>query len=590
MQWMSVRRRVRTFEGDVPGIMRDSSERNLFRMPWLWPAVLVTVFRFFHAIDPTYDAGIQLQAARNLLAGHGLSTYAQMGADLANGQGLVTLTYFPSGYSLSAAALMAMGLSVATAVKLLAAAATVLGWWGWSRLARPFFKDGMTRSSLWKATAIAIAAITPVLFTPRWGGTDIFLWAIVPWAIVFAVEASHDHAPQAWRLDWLTGTLCGFAVLMRYASLFLVVYIACLMLWQSWLRKRMLIRRWLVFGIGLLPAFVLQAYVNYVLSNAVVTPGGLFDSQQHGLLSRLWVGVRFLDTANTFWNFWIPGIVARWLLPAGPGALMWRLGITLVAFISFLAVLETYRIDIKAVARDSRTAALGLFLALPLTLVGCTMLSTAIFVADPRYYWSIVPLSVFVAYSIATRVDTPPRRIAINVLNRVCAVYLAAYLAMSLVYAVSLVLPGRIGESSRSRLIGTDTLPWPSMAVTYEFSAARQLVMQRLKEHPGTLLLTSRAGAFYWDPAVDGSRLYDLDCGNLEPLSLYISGPARVLIHSFDDGQPQELWYYASTGRHQRSNCFERLPDVHLLQRFPAEGFKVLEASVAEGQRISLRP
>jgi hypothetical protein len=559
-------------------------------MLWLCSAVPVTVFRFFHAIDPTYDAGIQLQAARNLLAGHGLSIYAQMGADLANGQGLVTLTYFPSGYSLSAAALMAMGLSVATAVKLLAAAATVLGWWGWSRLARPFFTEGMRRSSLWKAAAIAIAVFTPVLFTPRWGGTDIFLWAIVPWVIVFVVEAAHDHARHEWRLNWLTGTLCGFAVLMRYASLFLVVYVACLMLWQSWLRKRSLIRRWLVFGIGLLPAFVLQAYVNYVLSNAVVTPGGLFDGQQHDVLSRFWVGVRFLDTANTFWNFWIPGVVTRLLLPEDPGALPWRLGITSLAFISLLAALETYRIDIKAIARDSRTAALGLFVALPLTLVGCTMLSTAIFVADPRYYWSMVPLSIFVAYSVASRVDIPPRRIAINVLNGICALYLASYVAMSLVYAGSLLLPGRVGDASRSRLMGTDPLPWPSMAVTYEFSPARQLVMQRLKEHPGTLLLTSRAGAFYWDPAVDGSRLYDLNCGNLAPQSLYISGPARVVIHSFDDGQPQELWYYSSTGRHQRSNCFERLPDVHLLQRFSAEGFKVLEASVAEGQRIILRP
>ncbi len=570
--------------------MRDSSEGNLLRTLWLCSALLVTLLRFFHAIDPTRDGGIQLQAALNLLAGHGLSTYEQVGPDLADGQGFVTLTYFPSGYSLSAAALMALGLSVAASVKLLAAVATVFGWWGWSRLARPFFNEGMTRSAFWKSAAIAIAVFTPVFFSPQWGGTDIFLWAIVPWVIVFTVEASHDHAPTGWRLDWLAGALCGLAVLMRYASLFLVVYVVCLILWQSWLQKRVLIRRWAVFGIGLLPALMLQAYVNYVLSNSVVTPGGLFAGQEQGALSRLWVGVRFLPTANTFWNFWIPGVVGRRLFPDGPGALYWRLGITSVAFISWLVALETYRIDIKAVARDSRTAALGLLMALPLTLVGCTMLSGAIFVADPRYYWSVVPLSVFVAYSVASRVNIPPQRIAIRALNRICALYLAAYVAISLVYAVSLFLPGRIGESPRSRLIGTDLLPWPSMAVTYEFSPARQLVMQRLKEHPGTLLLTSRAGAFFWDPAVDASRLYDLNCGYLKPPSLYISGPARVLIHSFDAGQAQELWFYGGNRRDQHSVCFERLQDIHLLQRFPAEGFKVLEARVADGQRIMLRP
>jgi hypothetical protein len=63
-----------------------------------------------------------------------------------------------------------------------------------------------------------------------------------------------------------------------------------------------------------------------------------------------------------------------------------------------------------------------------------------------------------------------------------------------------------------------------------------------------------------------------------------------VLIHSFDAGQAQELWFYGGNRRDQHSVCFERLQDIHLLQRFPAEGFKVLEARVADGQRIMLRP
>ena len=62
------------------------------------------------------------------------------------------------------------------------------------------------------------------------------------------------------------------------------------------------------------------------------------------------------------------------------------------------------------------------------------------------------------------------------------------------------------------------------MGVTHEFSAARRLVMQLLAERPDTLLLTGRAGAFFWDPLVDGSRLYDLNCEALQPA--YIDGPA----------------------------------------------------------------
>jgi hypothetical protein len=568
--------------------MKKASNDQLLLMLTLSSAVLVTALRFFHAIDPTYDAGIQLRAGLNLLAGDGLSTYQQLLPDFANGRSLVTLTYFPAGYSLASAALIALGLSVGTTVKVLGGTAGLLGWWGWCRLARPFFNEGMTRGSSWRWAAMAIAIFTPAFFTPRWGGTDIFLWAVVPWVIVATVDASRDDAPNAWRLDWLAGALCGVAVLMRYASLFLVVYAACLILWQSRLQGRILMRRWTVFGIGLLPALLLQAYVNYVLSNAVATPGGLLSGNEESVLSRLWVGVRFLHTANTFWTFWIPDVLARRMVPGGIVAL--RLGITSVAFVALLMAFATYRIDIKAVARDSRTAALGLFLAVPLTLLGCTMLSSVNFVAEPRYYWPIVPLSVFVAYSVASRVNIPPGRVGVRTLQRSCTLYLIGFVAMSLVYTACLFLPAGIAESPRSRLMGSELHPWPSMAVTYEFSPARRLVMRRLKEYPGTLLLTSNGAQFFWDPAVDGSRTHELNCAALRPASVYVTAPARILIHSFDEGQERELWYYAGNGRHRRAECFERFQDVELLQRFPAEGFKILEARVAGDQRIELKP
>jgi hypothetical protein len=71
-----------------------------------------------------------------------------------------------------------------------------------------------------------------------------------------------------------------------------------------------------------------------------------------------------------------------------------------------------------------------------------------------------------------------------------------------------------------------------------------------------------------------------------------LSGPARIVILTFDDGGPQELWDYAgdATGRgwHQRVDCFDRLLDLHLLQRFPEEGVKVLETRVPADRRIML--
>ena len=126
------------------------------------------------------------------------------------------------------------------------------------------------------------------------------------------------------------------------------------------------------------------------------------------------------------------------------------------------------------------------------------------------------------------------------------------------------------------------------MSISYELSPARQFVMEKLRQHPGSLLLTSRSAEFVWDPKVDNSRLHFAACYTL--LAKSVSGPATVIIHSFDIGQPQELWSYIGTpyaGRHQREECYDRLPS-RVLHRFPAEGIKVLQVDVPPGERIRL--
>ena len=73
----------------------------------------------------------------------------------------------------------------------------------------------------------------------------------------------------------------------------------------------------------------------------------------------------------------------------------------------------------------------------------------------------------------------------------------------------------------------------------------------------------------------------------------FSDGTAGLVILTFDQGQPLELWFYSGNDRGgtvRRAHCFERLPDLHLLQRFPEEGLKVLEAHVATGQRVVLKP
>lgn len=562
-----------------------------FCVLWLCAAALVTVLRFFHAVAPGHDLGFQLQAAQNLLAGNGLSFYDHRGPDLSESAGLFTLTGFTSGYSLLAAALFSLGFGVGLVIKVVGSTATLLGWWGWGKLAGPFFSEGLKRGVGWKSAAYAIAAFTPLLFTPGWGGTDILLWAAVPWVTLCLVRASDENV-RAGRFDGLAGVLCGLALLMRYASVFLAVYAACVILWQSRLRVSVLTRRWAVFGLGLLPALTLQIYINYFLSSSGATPGGLmFNIAPGAVVGRLWHGMSLLHTANYAWSFWVPGVAVTVLFPEAGGAVSWQLGIALVSFILLALAVKTYGNRLATSSRDPRVLASGLFVALPFTLLMCMMFGSYDYVGDQRYYMPIVPLSVFVAYSIASVIDFPKRRSVTRFLQASCALYLIGYVAMTLVYAIFLVTPSRLGNTQREKLMGTELHRWPSMAITYELSPARRFVMQRLKEEPDSLLLTSRTGVFHWDPAVDRSRLSDLGCNRLRANQL--SGPVNILIYTFDVGAPRELSYYTGngiTGRLSHADCFERLPYLNVLRRFPEEGIKVLESRVGAGQRVILKP
>ena len=192
---------------------------------WLGSAATVTIARFFHVAEPGYDLGIQLQAAENLLAGRGLSQILHLGKDLTDPATAVTMTHFPAGYSLVAACLLALHLDVGMVVRITGAAATLLGWWGWGVLSQVFLRDGMTRDWMWKWAAFAIAFGTPLLFTPGWGGTDVLLWACVPWVILLLGKAG---AAGERSLVYYTaiGAICGLALQTRYAGLFLAVYSA----------------------------------------------------------------------------------------------------------------------------------------------------------------------------------------------------------------------------------------------------------------------------------------------------------------------------------------------------------------------------
>jgi hypothetical protein len=559
---------------------------------WLIPASFVVVFRFFNGADIGYDLTVQLQAAQNLVAGHGLSIYSLGGEpNLAAPNRLVPLTYFPAGYSLFAVLPTALGCTAAITVKLLAAAGTLLGWWGWSRLAYLFMRDGVERAARWRYVAVVIAIATPLLFTPPWTSTDIFLWVAIPWVLQFVVRAADPNEQHRAWFDLIAGALAGFAVLMRYQSLLLAGYAALLIVCQSGMQLKVLARRAITFATGFVPLVSAQIYNNYFRSFASavpVTPGGLNLGHSTSTLGpALGDGFLNLTSANFPLIWWLPERVVKFLTQSGeqaPCLLVFTLAGFALMPIVFAAKLGHH--SITAAARDLRTAAIGLFIAFPLFLWACALGGT-FYVGVWRYYLPLLPLAVLMAYAFAIPAATADRAIARWTRFGTIG-YLAAYVGLAIAGVALLVIPGSPGDGRRARLLGTVGFDYRfSLRPGYEFSPARNYILDLLKQQPDTILVTNRPEWFYADPKIDRSRLHRLE----RMKARYVTGPAHILILATDPFPVADtaLYWFTSFGTPRPVSYFASVPDLHLLRRFPEEHMKVLEAEIPAGAQFEIK-
>ncbi len=554
---------------------------------WLGSAAIVALVRVLHATDLGFDLTSQIEAAENLLHGKGLATYSHEGiADLATPGKLVTLTYFPAGFSLYAAALLALGSNLAIMLKLYGVATTLLGWWGWGRLAYAFMGEGMKRSRFWRWLAYAIAFSCPLLFTPPWHGTDIFLWAALPWVIEWVTRAS--DTPGGARFDFLAGAACGLCVLMRYAAVYLALYTAFLILLQSGFHLRTLARRAGAFAAGLLPLLAIQVYLNFFVAVLPATPGGLFKEEHSIGLSPFLLALEYLPAANFPLVWWMPRAVVNFLTrPAAEAP--WLSPLALAGFVLLPALLARKLgvRDFTAAARDRRIAALGSIFAIPLFLCVCAAVSDRVYVGVERYYLPALPLALFAAYALTMKGSEWKNKIQ-GALRIASLGYLAAYVFIAGSGIALLLLPGERGVGKRAQLLGTPAPHhWSPLKLTYDFLPSRKYILALLKNDPTTVMVTNRPNQFYADPTVDWSRLHRLY--RFGPR--YVSGPAKILIVAEDPFETPlgVLYRYTSEGTLRRMDAFENFPGLHLLKRFPEENVKVVEARVPAGTRISLK-
>ncbi len=568
----------------VPGAGAQDVTEQKFLLPWLSAAAVITIVRLLHATGVD-DITIQIQAAQNLLEGKGLVIYWRAAEDLSKPLALHGMTHYSAGYSFFAAAMMAVGVAPAAFGKIWGSVATLAGWWGWGRLAFLYMGRPDRTSRFWLSVSLWIAAASPVLFTSPWGGTDIALWAAVPWVLMFLTRAPDEAAQLDVKRDALAGLLIGVCVLARYASLFLVPYAVLVILAQSRLRGRLAAKRLAAFGSGLLPGVAIQGYV--ILSTfSGAAPGGVsLDGARLGAIgARAWETLPMLAAANAGVFFWLPGTVRFWAATGYELPALLVAGIVLVWIP--VALVTATRQPVTSWNYDLRVVAAGLLILLPVFLWTCMLFGTYGYVVDRRYYEPLRPLAVCIAYCLATMdsADAPRRLTAIAWSSRA---YLLVFVVMTAVEIGAAFVPTAQGLVWRRIVLGAEPRPWPSLRLTYEFSEARRFVLEQMRNDPAAVLITPREAWFYAEPTIDRSRIMRSEVCADSPQSTHISGPVRFLILEADQAtDPQRVQW--PDGDFPGHECWPQLPAVELVRRFPDERLRVLQVNIRVGVRIPI--
>jgi hypothetical protein len=553
---------------------------------WLTSAALVSAIRLLHAGSLNYDATIQIQAAQNLLAGKGLTVYWLASENLAEPLALEGLTHFSAGFSLYAAALMALGLTPAVFVKIWGFVLTMAGWLGFGRLAFAYIGDGGRQGRIWKFVALWIAFVCPLLFTSRWGGTDIVLWAATPWILMLVTRAPADAAQLELPRDVLAGLLLGLCILARYASVFLAAYVLAIVAVQCGRRLWVAAQRFAALGGGLLPGLAVQTYITFWMFGRS-TPGGisLGADRLAEAGARLSSTLPTLGAANESVFFWLPATLRFW---SGEGTGLPAListGVILVLLPA--ALILTSRARVSPWWYDVRVVSAGLLVALPLFLWTCGLVGTYNYIADRRYYEPLRPMAVLVAYVLATTYTASRLSLVTSAVRWMGGAFLALFILLTAAELGAAVLPIDQGGVWRRAVLGADPRPWPSFGLTHESSAARDFVLDLMKEDPNAVLITTRAQWFYAEPDVDHSRVMRWELCAGSPQATHIAGPVRFLIFESERGTGSTSLRWPGNPE-AIDNCWPPLPNVELVRRFPDEQLRVLRAYIPEGVRIDI--
>lgn len=564
-----------------------TGENALFRII-LISALLVLCARLLAPFEVGTDQSIQLEAANRLASGLGLTTTNDanhLSRDISVPPEPGFVVQWPPGFTLLIAAFLVFGVPLIASLKLVYAVTTMVGWLGWGTLFAELAVSPLSIGSRSLKVHYLLAVVLPILTTPSWRGTDIFLWAGVPIFVLLLWRGSLKQTSFTPFLlaGLLFGALCG----MRYVSSFLAVAAALILFQVSYPNIKLFAKRFLVFLLpSLLIGVSLVGYVNLASHNASGNlPAKLTASssvlprlrqrvdavlQSAPITSNLIVGFPLIEQA-TF------GINSR--------LLNYAVGVTCLLVLLCLPLLIKKSVGSKAKSGAASLALSLSFLPFSLTLflVILRLLSDSALFRIRRYYEPLLLCGVFVFYVIATKA------VGSRALRTLATLVVILFTAYTLLFnAALLFIPERRYQLIRSVLAFTPArtefqhstsqeIRYPSWTL-YSWKENSKEEMKRLyRNHPEALFFVQDYPAYIFDGPKDGPvpgrTLLDYP-GNNFLSEAYTSKPLKV------------FWVVASPTKLD----FIEDSQLKLVYSDPVERTSIYESDLAAGYRFIPKP
>lgn len=478
-------------------------------------ALLVTAARTLAPFEVGKDQATQLEAAQRLAAGSGLTTTSDVppsSFDIIESPPPKRLTGWPPGFSLVIGAFLSLGLSLAVSLKIVYLTVTLIGWLGWAILVSHFLSQPWSDGKRNYHLHIVIAALLPVFTTLPWGGTDIFLWAGIPF--IFFCLFWKGAKGSSYLFVALAGLLLGCLFAIRYASIFMILAAPLILVQVNAPDFKTALKKLLIFfASSLLVILPTAIFVKTHSQRASALPAPAYATSlkptsslsvnEHEVLFGLPM------TANLI--FGVP-MSDQLIFKLGYRPLIYVLGIVCVLILLALPLIRIKSQRDGTRFQDDMALSLSFLpLALVAFLISVVLLTdTGLMMNVRRYYMPVALCGILIFYQIvaeresARLIKPAAGAIVLGYVIYLCGIMPAlAFVPERKAYLVKTLL-GYMPPNTRRYPSTSQKLSYPSARVFSIKESSKQEIKRLYEVNPQAIFFVEEYGYFIYDGFGDG--------------------------------------------------------------------------------------